>query len=101
MAIPAELLDFKVEQLRDECSARGIVHKALTKSQLITAIVSFDQEESSKTGFASNGDPTEDVASPAVGDVDKDSDSMHLKMLALKLDHEYRMRELEVTAQFN
>jgi len=110
MSLPVELLDLKVEQLREECSARGIVHKALTKSQLISAIVSFDHEESGKTLLAGNGDITDDIDSPADGgrmdnsggvENDHSGDSVHLKMLALKLDHEYRMRQLEVTAQAN
>ena len=86
MGLPDNLSSLKVDELRDECDERGIPFKGKTKDDMREAIVQFEKDESDT--FDSAGE------SRSKG-VDERSEITLLKM---RLEHEYRMRQLELAS---
>ena len=86
MGLPDNLSSLKVDELRDECDERGIPFKGKTKDDMREAIVQIEKDESDT--FDSAGE------SRSKG-VDERSEITLLKM---RLEHEYRMRQLELAS---
>ena len=74
MGFPDNMSSLKVDELRDECDERGIPFKGKTKDDMREAIVQFESR--------SKG-------------VDERSE---ITLLKIRLEHEYRMRQLELAS---
>ena len=82
MGLPDNLSSLKVDELRGECNERGIPFKGKTKDDMREAIVQFEKAGENVSESRSKG-------------VDVRSEITLLKM---RLEHEYRVRQLELAS---
>jgi hypothetical protein len=89
MGLPDNTSSLKADKLRDECEARGIVSKGKTKDEMRAAIVQFEKHEAKQSDIA--GENTIDGYQEISGQVG----NSEIQMLKMKLEHEFRIRQLE------
>ena len=86
MGLPDNLSSLKADQLRDECEARGIVSKGISKDEMRAAIVEFEKHEAGQSDKAGEN---------STDDYQGISGHSEIQMLKMKLEHEFRIRQLE------
>ena len=112
MVLPEKFSTLKVDELRAECDLRKIPHTGLTKEQMKTQIIEYEEDlaRQPKEENVNEESGEESEIEEEGSDKESKSDKLSLRKLELKkyelelktrelqLNHEFRMKKLELEA---